>query len=355
MPLRLNDHNESVRTWRAILNARFGGLYTRLHGELPQNTDVFGPRAVLWQKEYQVRTQQAKDFASASGEVSDHDLHALGIIVPPVVEPVGVTFSINGAGSHYDQGYPFDICETLDKSKVWHQPIGYDTAPFPMSKGVLDGQTEFIRQLNMPRGQRGLNCTQLPWIGSFYSMGALVGMGVLDRILHGDLQQFKGTFRGGTTFGNPRRQPNHTFPGCSWSSGGGISTPQDHDIPDTVWEMACDKNMVGGGGDDLYTKMGDDESDGTVVDMHAVWDIVNKSNPMSLAVAVLKLMANPSFTGGYDAAVAAFKALNFFVAKGTGPHVKYQFTLPIQGDPRDCWEFARGHMADLVAQMPKAA
>lgn len=51
MPLRLNDHNESVRTWRKIMNARFGGLYTRLHGPLPTDTDVFGPRAVEWHVE----------------------------------------------------------------------------------------------------------------------------------------------------------------------------------------------------------------------------------------------------------------------------------------------------------------
>ena len=96
MPLRLGDRNESVRTWRRIMNARFGGLYiyTRLHGELPTDTDQFGPRAVLWQKEYEARTQQEPD-----GVVSDNDLRALGILIPPVVDPKCVVFSINGAGS----------------------------------------------------------------------------------------------------------------------------------------------------------------------------------------------------------------------------------------------------------------
>lgn len=348
MPLRLNDHNESVRTWRKVMNARFGGLYTRLHGELPTDTDVFGPRAVEWQKEYEFRTQQAQD-----GEVSDNDLRALGISVPPVVEPVGVVFSINGAGSTWNMGYPFDIGETLDKSKIWHQPIGYNTNPFPMNTGVQDGQAEFIRQLNMPRGSRGLNCSALPWGGVFYSMGALVGMGVLDRILHGDLQQFKDTFQGASTFGNPRRQLDHTFPGCSWSSGEGIATPTDHDLPDTVWDMAADKNMPGSSGDDLYTKMADDENEQTTKNMRAVWDIVNKGNPLNLAEAVLMLLVHPTFTGGYSAAVAAFKALDFFVIKQTGPHVRYQYSLPIANDHRDCWELARQHMADIVAGMPR--
>lgn len=350
MPLRLNDRNESVRTWRKVMNARFGGLYTRLRGPLPTDTDQFGPRAVEWQKEYQIRTKQPV----VDGVVSDHDLRELGIAVPPVVEPVCVVFSINGAGSTYDMGYPYDILQTLDGSKCFRQPIGYNTAPFPMNTGVKDGIGEFIRQLDMPRGARGLNCTALPWGGIFYSMGALVGMGVLDRVLHGDLGRFKATFIGGATFGNPRREMNHTFPGCTWSSGEGIATPTDHDTPDTVWEMACDKHMPGGGGDDLYTKMSDDENDQVQKNERAVWSIVNTGNPLNLAGAVLKLLAHPDFQGGWDAAVAAFKALDFFVVKQTGPHVRYQLTQPIEGNPVDCWELARQHMADLVARVPRS-
>lgn len=350
MPLRLGDRNESVRTWRAIMNARFGGLYTRLHGPLPTDTDQFGPRAVVWQKEYEARTQQTQD-----GEVSDNDLRALGIIIPFVVEPVCVVFSINGAGSTWSMGYPYDIGETLDKSKCWHQPIGYNTNPFPMNKGVQDGIGEFIRQLGMPRGSRGLNCTVLPWGGIFYSMGALVGMGVLDRVLHGDLQQYKPTYIGSAAFGNPRRQNGHTFPGCMNSDGEGIATPTDHDMPDVHWDFAASKAMPGSSGDDLYTKIGiPSENAATQKDMRAVWDIVNKGNPLSLATAVLMLLAHPDFSGGYSAAVAAFQALNFFVVKGVSPHTRYQFTLPIANDPRDCWELAREHMADLVARVPRA-
>lgn len=78
MPLRLNDHNESVRAWRQVMNARFGGLYTRLWGPLPTDTDVFGLRAVDWQREYERRTNQLPD-----GEVSDDDLSKLGVPLPP--------------------------------------------------------------------------------------------------------------------------------------------------------------------------------------------------------------------------------------------------------------------------------
>jgi hypothetical protein len=232
-------------------------------------------------------------------------------------------------------GYPYDIGETLDHNKVYHQPLGYDTNPVPMNRGVNDGETKFVNELYRPRPEfGGRNCLTIPYTYVFYSMGALVGMRVVDRILHGNLSNLKSTYLGGGTFGNPRRQKDHTFPGCSYSSGEGIATPTDHDMPVEHWDMAADKHMPGAGGDDLYTKMADDENPQTTSDMRAVWDIINKGNPLNLAMAVMMLLAKPSFSGGYDAAVAAFKALDFFVVKQTGPHVRYQFTQPIEGDPR---------------------
>lgn len=85
MPLRLGDRNSSVRAWRHVMNTRFGGLYTRLHGPLPDDTDQFGPRAAQWQQEYQKRTQQTV----LDGVVSDNDLRALGVPLPlPKLYPV---------------------------------------------------------------------------------------------------------------------------------------------------------------------------------------------------------------------------------------------------------------------------
>jgi hypothetical protein len=357
MPLRLGDQNETVRIWRATMNARFGGdtgLYARLHGTLPTDTDKFGPRAVLWQREYQVRTQRIP-WEQANGEVSDHDLLALGISPSPVIEPDVVAFSVNGAGSQWNFGYPIDMVHRSvpDYTRdIFDQPIGYDTRPVPMNRGVTGGEAELVSQLARPRGVHGRNCTELLWTGVWYSMGALVGRRVVDRVLHGDLQQYKHTFLGDVALGNPRRQRNHTFPGCpaEWSGGEGIATPTDHDLPEQCWDLAADKRMPGSGGDDLYTKMADDENERTTKNMRAVWDIINRGNPLTLAVAVLQLMAHPDFEGGYAAAGAAFKALDFFVVKATGPHVRYQFTLPLPNDPRDCFEIGRAHIADLIAR-----
>lgn len=353
MPLQLNDHNESVRTWREVMNHRFGGLYTRLHGALPMDTDKYGPQAVVWQKEYELRTQQQQD-----GIVSDADLHALGITVPPLPSSgqlcVGLT--IGGAGSGWDNGYQYDLGEALDKRRCYHQGIGYNTNPFPMNKGVQDGVTELIRQLNMPRPQfGGRNCTQIPWfVPLAYSMGSIVWMTVFMRVLHGDLQQFKHTYMGSNSFGNPARQQDHAFPGAIAAPGVGIAWfPDVHDVPECHWDFTAKKGMIGSPGNDLYADL--EGSDLTIADMRAVWDIVNKGNPLNLAKAVLMLLAHPNFTGGYSAAMAAFKALDFFVVKGLTPHTSYQFVQPIAGDGRDCWRIALDHSADIIARLPVGA
>lgn len=353
MPLRLGDRNESVRTWRHIMNIRFGPLYTRLHGPLPEDTNEFGPRAVSWQKEYELRTSQIMD-----GEVSDDDLFALGIAIPavPGSGQVCVGITIGGAGSAFNNGYQWDLGEMLDKTRCYHQPIGFDTNPFPMNKGVKDGVTELVRQLNLPRPQfGGQNCTTIPWfVPLAYSMGSIVWMTVLMRILFGDLQKFKATYMGSNSFGNPMRQKEHGLPGGILVEGEGIAwTKAIHDVPDCHWDFTAEKGMLGSPGNDLYARV--DGGELTVAYMRDVWDIVNTGNPLNLAEAVIMLLAKPSFNGGYSAAVAAFQALDFFIINRLTPHTSYQFVQPIEGDSRDCWRIALDRSNDIVRTLPIGA
>lgn len=275
-------------------------------------------------------------------------------VPPPPPEPSCVAFSINGAGSTWSMGYPYDIGETLDKSKVWHQPIGYDTTPFPMDRGVNTGVDEVIRQLNMPRGSLGLNCTKLPYCGMAYSMGAIVWMKVLMRILYGDLQQFKPMYMGSIAYGNPMREENHTFPGGIPVDGSGIVTPTMRDTPIQHWDFTSQKGMIGATGDDLYAKVGgDDDTVLSVENMRAIWAIVNKGNPLSLAKQIFKLVSSPSFPEAVGVFDAAWTAAQFFIFKGLSPHTTYQFLQPGLGDPRDSWEIGRAYIADLVARQPR--
>lgn len=276
-------------------------------------------------------------------------------IPPPPPEPSCVAISVNGAGSTWWQGYPYDIGETLDKSKCWHQPIGFDTTPFPMQRGVKTGVDEIVRQLHMPRGTKGLNCTVLPYAGMAYSMGAIAWMQVLMRILYGDLQQFKHTYMGSIAYGNPMREENHTFPGAIPVDGAGIVLPNAHDTPDAHWDFTSQAGMVGATGDDLYAKVGGNENSVlSVADMRAIWDIVNKTNPLALAKAIFNLVSSPSFSEIAGAFDAAWTAAQFFIFKGLSPHTTYQFLQPKVGDGRDSWEIGRAYIADLVARQPRA-
>lgn len=289
--------------------------------------------------------------------------YALGVViknpVPPGIEPPPpisiIHFSIGGAGSRWDQGYPYDIGEKLDKRKCYHQPIGFDTNPMPMGRGVKTGVAAFIAELEKPRGPSGENCTTIPWCATSYSMGSIVFMTVLMRILHGDLGRFKATYRGSAAFGNPAREQDHAHPGCSHPDGEGIAwTPDVHDTPAEHWDFVADESMEGSTGHDLYTKVGmDGMSPGQVANMRAVWKIINTGNPLSLAAALAKLALAPSFSGTVDAAKAAFYALGFFVVDRIMPHTTYQLIFPIPGDNRDCWRIALDHINSIVAAAPQ--
>lgn len=338
-------------------------LHKFSYGKALDDTPLFGADLQVALVTFQGNTnvqllRAAKPLIRSDGVLDYATQVALGVIVlaPPAPVISIVHFSINGAGSTWNMGYPFDIGELLDKSKCFHQPIGYNTNPFPMNTGVQDGIAEFIRQLNLPRGPKGENCTTLPWCATVYSMGAIVFMTVLMRILYGDLQQFKDTYMGSSALGNPMRQHGHTFPGCSYSDGEGIVTPNAHDTPEIHWDFASDKAMVNSSGDDLYTKLNEvGVSAEQLADMHAVWDIVDTGNPLNLAEAVGKLVLKPTFSGGVGAAKAAFQALDFFVVKGVTPHTTYQFAQPVVGDPRSCWDIALWHANDIVASVPRRA
>jgi len=358
MPIRLGDRNETVRVWRRVMHARFGGdtgLYARLHGPLPTDTDEYGPRAQAWQKEYEARTGQPQD-----GVVSDLDLIALGITVPPFSASgqlcVGIT--VGGAGSSFNNGYQWDLGEQLDKRRCYHQPIGYDTNPFPMNRGVTQGVERFITELTRPRAEfGGQNCETIPWfVPLAYSMGSIVWMIVLMRVLYGDLQRFKPTYMGSNSFGNPMRQANHGLPGGILVEGEGIAYDKAimvGDVPEAHWDFTAEKGMTGSPGNDLYAKV--DGGPLTVKDMRAVWQIVNKGNPTTLALAVLDLLATPTFEESYSAGVAAFKALDFFIIKGLTPHTSYHLVQPIAGDRRDCWRIALDRSNDIVARLPVGA
>jgi len=272
---------------------------------------------------------------------------------PPKIQQGSIAFSVNGAGSQWNMGYPFDICELLDKRRVYHQPIGYDTTPVPMNKGVKTGEVELVNQLSRPRPEfGGRNCESIPYQGVVYSMGSIVWMRVLMRILYGDLPQFKRMYMGSSAFGPPMREAGHTFPGGIPVDGEGIVYPTAHDTPDVHWDFISDKGMVGSSGVDLYGKVGGQGvSKLTVADMRAIWDIVNTVNPLNLFKAILNLVATPTFSEFEGVFSAAWTAAQFFILNGLAPHTTYHIVQPRAGDSRTAWEHALWHAQDMATRL----
>ena len=281
---------------------------------------------------------------------------AIGAYVPPdprITGQTSVAFSIGGAGSNMD-GYPADICNALDRRKVYHQPVQYNTGQVPMMNNVNgSGVPEFIRLLDLPRPEfGGRNCTQIPWQFTAYSMGSIVAMTVLMRVLYGDLQRFKPMYMGSNALGNPMRQEGHTYPDGIAVDGQGIVTPNAHDCPDVHWDFVSAVGMVNSRGDDLYARVGSPsqllESNAlTVADMRAVWDIVSTVNPLHLGEAILELVATPSMHELEGAFGAAWNAAKFFIAQGISPHTTYQFVQTRANDTRSAWDQALWHANDM--------
>jgi hypothetical protein len=139
MTLKLGDANDTVLRWRQVMAAMFGGttdhpgLYARLHGPLPTNTNVFGARAQAWQEEYERRTGQTVD-----GEVSDQDLLDLHVVVP--YRPIWC-YSAPGSGVPWNVGPPFDLGEKCKNIlHLNHQPVGY---PIGGYMGFLGGDPKY--------------------------------------------------------------------------------------------------------------------------------------------------------------------------------------------------------------------
>lgn len=127
MTLQKGSTGPLVATWRHVMAAMYAG-YARTLGPLDPG-DVFGDRAVAWQKEYERRTGQPQD-----GVVSDHDLAVLKIVLPH--RPIWI-YSAPGSGAPWNIGPAFDTGEWAKLVlNLNHQPIGY---PIGGYMGLMGG------------------------------------------------------------------------------------------------------------------------------------------------------------------------------------------------------------------------
>lgn len=261
-----------------------------------------------------------------------------------------IIYTVQGTGQPdpMGPGYPADIARQLNPNVWTWQPVGnYEATAFPMNASIKQGEDELVRLITQAHPDRTFGM-----IG--YSQGAIVTSNVYDRLRTGDLQKYRSQFIGGITQGNPRREQGHTIPGGIDPKGHGIVTPNLVGTEELWWDFAAGKNMVGSPGQDLYTTTGYNGDAQSVLDMEAIWKIVDEGQVTSigdLLDQLLKIVGNP-VGGSVSALMAAIDALDFFVVKGITPHTSYQFVQPIAGDSRDAWRVGLDYLNALGAAVP---
>jgi hypothetical protein len=248
-----------------------------------------------------------------------------------------VLYTVNGAGVSMWDGYQADIARALGNQYWAWQPIGYNANPFPMKPGLDSATKEFERQLIdvHPTGTFGVLA---------YSEGAIIAANVYDKLRNptSSIAHRHQDFIGAATFGNPRRQKGHTFPGCPDPGGEGIVAPTQVGVEDSWWDFANHG--------DLYTTM-DGATGAEAADMRAIWNFVyNIWNGVgSLALQIFKLIGNPLLS---IAAIEAMIAAMGFFGGGLRQHVDYHLTTPLPGNGLTCWQLAFNHLQDIGVTVP---
>ena len=270
---------------------RYRSYALGLDGNQIKVDGYFGYDEQSVQKEYQRHTGQAQ-----TGEVSDADLHNLGLL-PTLL-------SIHGTGQPdpFGIGYPADIARRM-LDLYWWQPVGnYPATAIPMDESANDGEREAARLIGDP------TITPGPVAMVDYSQGSICGGRVRNRMRAGTL---RGQLIAAASFGNPMR-PAGSYAGSVNPGGHGLDPTLE-----TGAEPYC-INLAAKG--DLYTTC----PDGNVGEMErAIFNAVFRrwTGKDSIPEQLWEMVTNP-----IPEIAAAGEAIwngGLFVARGTGPHVRY--------------------------------
>ncbi len=311
--LKLGSQSPLVRVWTDVMLARFKSYALGTDGKPLRSDGYYGFDEQKVQKEYQVRTRQAKSLAEASGEVSEDDLIRLGI--------VPVLFTVHGTGmaDPLGPGYPADVARACLDLVKW-QPIGnYPAKPFPMWHSILLGASELRKQIRMAVDRWGPG-VRIILVG--YSQGAVVVSLVHEVDImapNGSLKDLKGRVMLGVAIANPMRElgkaNGNKFAGWPMPTGRGILRGRIVNTPD-YWLDFANRG-------DIYTEVPDDA---TGENMTAICEFVMSqtwyAGLWAIAKRIFSTILNP-FKEGDDLVKAILQAGMFF-GGGLKEHNIYQ-------------------------------
>lgn len=321
MSIKLNDRGPGVLQWRTVMARRFAG-YARTCGPLPLDTDVFGLRAQLWQKEYQTRTKQ-----TVNGVVSDHDLQALGIHAAAGLKPLCIT--VEGHMSDMFIGPAVGVGQQLEREGlVQLQPTGYNNTqiPFDNESGVQEVVRFFRDPVLMPAGRK--------WCLFGFSQGEIVTAEFLLRYVFPDGAEFHHRMADwicSLEFGAPYREKDQCAPWIKDPPRKGTQGISGTRLYGGTWNDRLQYVVRTG---DLYTE-NEDNHVGEI--KTTVYNLI-QGDPMSILLELLAIGINP--TAEIMFLIQALLSGGLFLIN-MGPHGQYDL------DPAIAW--ARGKVRAAVA------
>ena len=299
------------------MRSRYRGYALGRDGQPIKIDGYFGYDEEAVQVEYQRRTNQAP-----TGKVTDADLHRLGLL------PTLITTHGSGQPDPFGIGYPADMARRV-LDLYWWQPVGNYPASFvPMKESANAGEREINRIIDDPFLVPG------PLVMDDYSQGSICGGRVRNRIRAGKARK-EVTLLGGVTVGNPMR-PQGAYAGNVDPGGCGI---------DPVLESASEPGMLhlAAKGDLYTTNPGGDSGEMERAIFNAVFlKFIGRD---SIVEQAAELIQRPFWEG-----VAAGRAIlrgGMFVARGTGPHVRYHVDQ-CPGTGMTYYEYGIKHLRDLA-------
>lgn len=317
MALNLGSSGLMTGAWTATMITRFPSYALGRDGKRIKVDHYFGYDEQGVQQEWQRRTGQAP-----TGEVTDDDLHRLGLL------PSLVTTHGTAQPDPFGIGYPADIARRLLHLYRW-KPVGnYPATAVPMNKSADAGEREINRFIDDPIIVPG------PLAMVDYSQGSICGGRVRNRIRAGKARP-EVKLLGGVTFGNPMR-PKGAYAGNVDPGGEGI---------DPTLETASEPGMLhmAAKGDLYTTNPGGDSGEMERAIFNMVFSRFTGRD--SILEQIAELLERPFWEG-----IAAGRAIlrgGAFVVKGTGPHVRYHVDH-CPGTGMTYYEYGIRHLEQLA-------
>jgi hypothetical protein len=160
------------------------------------------------------------------------------------------------------------LSNALHPDQFTWQLVDYPAWTYPMETSINVG-VEMMAEL--------ITSTTTDFVLVGTSQGADVISNVYDELRTGALTAYRSRLLAGVTFGNPRREAGHTFPGCADPGGAGINPDQLTETETLWWDFANPADPAACAGN--HTTGG--PAAGAV--LNNIWDYLNQTAAPSLS------------------------------------------------------------------------